>query len=509
MFTFNLFRGKEKPQTKKIAMPRTQNKVLVDQKVEEFVGELKTRSLGLVGDRIDQETEAGMIVGSINSAIKGSAYRLYNQGRHLALNTSVGARYVQLTIDEVIGTGLQPKTFLMKGNEIDINANAEIENLFWRWASSQRRFSRSGKLNFLECLKLMEKERVMGGDAFLVLHQDGKDLQVTVYGADYVDWNDQRTLENGNVVYGGIEYDQDLKPQAYWFRKRDLFTQAFTTQRYRVPAENVLHYFIPVQADALRGCTDFLPVIKDITHMDAFRETSLIQKRVVASSMCFLEKPQNEKDEFELDDEVDGIPYQEREVITDFSPGTIQELPAGYTVKSVSASTTGDDFDKFNESVLTAISMGLSSYKTALTGDTSTVNYSAAKFGRLMMANRFKGHQDRLIDTVIMPLFEAFLTHSVINSRLNIRMTQIENIMLSMTVIRPKTESIDAAKDISADLMLIQNGLKSRSSVIVSRGEDPIQTFKEIEAERRYLNTFGENEGEQKPDSQIEQPDGG
>lgn len=86
----------------------------------------------------------------------------------------------------------------------------------------------------------------MGGDAFLVLHEDGKDLQVSIYGADCVDWSDQLTLDNGNVVYAGIEYE-DEKPVAYWFRRRDLFTQSFTGERVRIPAERVLHYFILVQ----------------------------------------------------------------------------------------------------------------------------------------------------------------------------------------------------------------------------------------------------------------------
>ncbi|EDI8507279.1 phage portal protein [Salmonella enterica subsp. enterica serovar Muenchen] len=495
---FNFFNRNKKAETpmKKIGI-RQHRRVFVDKKVEQYTKQLNTRSLGLVGDRIDAATESQTITGSINSAIKGSAQRLYNQGRTLALNTSIGARYAQHVVDQVVGTGLSPKTFIMKGGKLDTETNTMLENAFWRWAGSQKRFSRNGKLNFLELLKMCEKERVMGGEAFVVLHDEGRDLQVSVLGADKCDWTDCRKLDNGNTVYQGIEYDSEtIRPVAYWFRRYDLFTQTFTGEKYRVEAEKVLHYYIPATAEALRGVTDFLPVIKDIAHMDAFRETAIIQKRIAASSMGFIERPKAEGNDFDTGEDEDN--YQPPSVVTDFEPGTIQELEAGATIKSIQATQGGDDFDKFNEAMLTAVSMGLSSYKTALTGDTSSVNYSAARFGALMERNRFKGNQDRLIDIVVMPLFEAFLNHAVLHSLVNIRMTQIDNIILNTTVIRPKYESVDPIKDINAEVMLIEKGLKSRSAVIMERGEDPVQVFKEIEAEKEHINISEESDAENK-----------
>ncbi|EKZ8847476.1 phage portal protein [Salmonella enterica] len=493
---FNFFNRNKKAETpmKKIGI-RQHRRVFVDKKVEQYTKQLNTRSLGLVGDRIDAATESQTITGSINSAIKGSAQRLYNQGRTLALNTSIGARYAQHVVDQVVGTGLSPKTFIMKGGKLDTETNTMLENAFWRWAGSQKRFSRNGKLNFLELLKMCEKERVMGGEAFVVLHDEGRDLQVSVLGADKCDWTDCRKLDNGNTVYQGIEYDSEtIRPVAYWFRRYDLFTQTFTGEKYRVDAEKVLHYYIPATAEALRGVTDFLPVIKDIAHMDAFRETAIIQKRIAASSMGFIERPKAEGNDFDTGEDEDN--YQPPSVVTDFEPGTIQELEAGATIKSIQATQGGDDFDKFNEAMLTAVSMGLSSYKTALTGDTSSVNYSAARFGALMERNRFKGNQDRLIDIVVMPLFEAFLNHAVLHSLVNIRMTQIDNIILNTTVIRPKYESVDPIKDINAEVTLIEKGLKSRSAVIMERGEDPVQVFKEIEAEKEHINIHVASDGE-------------
>ncbi|EJJ0330730.1 phage portal protein [Salmonella enterica] len=499
---FNFFNRNKKVERPKLGI-RKHRKIFVDKKVEQFTRQLQNKSLGLVGDRLDESMSKESITGSFNKALKGSAKRLYDQGRTLALNTSIGARYVQYVCDHVVGTGLDPKPMITDAQgKMNAKVNKEIEAVFWAWAGSQKRFSRNGLFNFREMLVMCEKERVMGGEAFVVLNDEGRDLQVSILGADKCDWTHCQKLENGNTIYQGIEYDSEtVRPVAYWFRKYDLFTQTFTGEKYRVEAEKVFHYYIPATAEALRGITDFLPVIKDIAHADAFRETAIIQKRIAASSMGFIERPKEDGGDFDTGE--DEMNYQPPAMVTDFEPGTIQELEAGATIKSIQATQGGDDFDKFNEAMLTSISMGLCTFKQGLTGDTSQINYSSARFGSLTERNRFKGIQNRLIDIVVMPLFEAFLNHAVLHSRVNVRMTQIDNIILNTTVIRPKYESVDPVKDINAEVMLIEKGLKSRSAVILERGDDPEKVFSEIEAEKSNINIHVASDGEKKsPESQ-------
>lgn len=499
---FNFFNRNKKVERPKIGI-RKHRKIFVDKKVEQFTRQLQNKSLGLVGDRLDESMSKESITGSFNKALKGSAKRLYDQGRTLALNTSIGARYVQYVCDHVVGTGLDPKPMITDAEgKMNAKVNKEIETVFWAWAGSQKRFSRNGRFNFREMLAMCEKERVMGGEAFVVLNDEGRDLQVTILGADKCDWSHCQKLENGNTIYQGIEYDSEtVRPVAYWFRRYDLFTQTFTGEKYRVVAEKVFHYYIPATAEALRGITDFLPVIKDIAHADAFRETAIIQKRIAASSMGFIERPKEDGGDFDTGE--DEMNYQPPAMVSDFEPGTIQELEAGATIKSIQATQGGDDFDKFNEAMLTSISMGLCTFKQGLTGDTSQINYSSARFGSLTERNRFKGIQNRLIDIVVMPLFEAFLNHAVLHSRVNVRMTQIDNIILNTTVIRPKYESVDPIKDINAEVTLIEKGLKSRSAVILERGDDPEKVFSEIEAEKEHINIHVASDGEKKsPESQ-------
>lgn len=493
------FKRKKEPTKKPKNLLFNNKKCVIEEKTKEFVHDLHQRSLGLMDfDRLEGSASQQItLFGSFNSALKSSGQRLFNQGRGLALNTSIGARYVQFVTDNVVGNALTPKVMLLKSDgSVDLKLNEEIESHFWRWASSQKRFSVNDRFNFIECLQILEKERCQGGEAFLIMH-DEETLQFSIRTAEECDWSYNKRVDDNTVIYQGIEYNETtMKPIAYWFRKRDLLTQSFTNTHVRYEASKVLHYFFPKTADALRGVTDFLPVIKDISHLDAWRETTIVQKRIASSSMGFIETDKSES-QFELDDDN----YYNKQVVADFSPGSIQELAPGQRIKQISSTQTGDDFSKFNDSMMTSIAMGLSCFQSALTGDTSNINYSSARFGDLQQRSRFKAIQDRLIDVVIMPMFEAWLRHCVMHSTLSIKMSQVSKIIENTTVIRAKYSSVDPIRDVQADIAMIEAGLKSRSSTIIERGEDPVKVFLEIANEKRELNKVISSSDETDPDN--------
>ncbi len=496
---FNLFRRKKAVETPvKTNHRQQQPKIFIDKQVEKFQKSLATRSLGLVGDRIDGSLQQDTITGTFNKALKSNGKRLYDQGRTLALNTSVGSRYTQYITDMVVGGGLDPKPSIVKPNgKLDSALNKQIENAFWKWAQNAKRFSRNGRFNFRELLVMAERERVMGGECFIVLTKENNELNVSILSADKCDWSLNREISKERAIYQGVEYDvETMKPVAYWFRKINLLTQTYTGDNYRVDASQVCHYYQPLAAESLRGVTDFLPVIKDIAHQDAFREAVLVHKRISSCSMAFIERPKDSGDDFDTGE--DDEQYQAPEVIHDFAPGTIQELPEGATIKSIQSSQSGDDFNSFNDGMFKSIAMGLGVFNQGLTGDTSQINYSAARFGELLQRNRVKALQNKLIETVVLPIFEAYLRHYSARGIVPIRITAIPHIIDNTTIIRPRFESVDVIKDVNADIALIDKGLKSRTAVILERGDDPEKVFSEIQAEKSALNIIVDGEGEEK-----------
>ncbi|WHG78077.1 phage portal protein [Escherichia coli] len=495
---FNLFRRKKVVETPVKTNHRQQQKLFINKSVEKYQNDLNKRSLGLVGDRIDGQLQQDTITGTFNKALKSNGKRLYDQGRTLALNTSVGSRYTQYIADMVVGTGLDPKPSIVKSNgKLDSALNKQIENAFWKWAQNAKRFSRNGRFNFRELLVMAERERVMGGECFIVLTKENNELNVSILSADKCDWTLNREVSKERAIYQGVEYDVNtMRPVAYWFRKINLLTQTYTGDNYRVDASQVCHYYQPLAAESLRGVTDFLPVIKDIAHQDAFRETAIVQKRIAASSMGFIERPKDSGDDFDTGE--DDEQYQAPEVVQDFAPGTIQELPEGATIKSIQATQSGDDFNSFNDAMFTSVSMGLGVFKQGLTGDCSQINYSAARFGELLQRNRVKSLQNKLIETVVLPIFEAYLRHYSARGIVPIRITAIPHIIDNTTIIRPRFESVDVIKDVNADIALIDKGLKSRTAVILERGDDPEKVFSEIQAEKSALNIIVNGEGEEK-----------
>lgn len=142
--------------------------------------------------------------------------------------------------------------------------------------------------------------------------------------------------------------------------------------------------------------------------------------------------------------------------------------------------------------------MGLGVFKQGLTGDTSQINYSSARYGELLQRTRIKALQNKLIETVVLPIFEAYLRHYSARGIVPIRITAIPHIIENTTIIRPRFESVDPFKDVSAEIALIDKGLKSRTAVILERGDDPEKVFSEIQAEKSALNIIVNGEGEEK-----------
>ncbi|MCV5767666.1 phage portal protein, partial [Escherichia coli] len=90
--------------------------------------------------------------------------------------------------------------------------------------------------------------------------------------------------------------------------------------------------------------------------------------------------------------------------------------------------------------------------KQGLTGDTSQINYSAARYGELLQRTRVKALQNKLIETVVLPIFEAYLRHYSARGIVPIRITAIPHIIDNTTIIRPRFESVDPIKDVNAEI---------------------------------------------------------
>ena len=141
--------------------------------------------------------------------------------------------------------------------------------------------------------------------------------------ADYLVDEDMPAAKEGNFIRMGIEVDGFLRPQAYHF-----FTQhpgdtsmgvgrGQGIKRIRVPANEVIHLFIPERPSQTRGVSWFASALMRLHMLQGYEEAEVVRARASSALMGFIQSPDGEL----MGDELYGS-----ERVSNFEPGVFKYL---------------------------------------------------------------------------------------------------------------------------------------------------------------------------------------
>lgn len=443
------------------------------------------RALGINTDRIAGSSSEG-ITAPINRSI--GAYqqqKIMFQARDLVVNNPLAANYIRVVTDGVVGSkGINPTVSLVnRKGELNINLNKRISDEWLKFAENPQRFSLNKRFTFKQFLREVSKARIIDGETFIRIHRFRKGMKVEIIPSERIDRNlTKQGEEPDTVIYQGIEFDVDTNEVvAYWLRDFDILTQTYSATSERVDADEILHHFDGVLPDSYRGVTDFVASMNLMNHLNDFTFASLVQKQITAASMTFLERDKNQD---QLLDDDEG---EHQEITQEMSPGLIMELPAGYTAKSVTANSNGDSYEAFAEATIEQIAAGLGVYSNALLNSTKNVNFSSARFGQLQTNARFSILRDKLIEQVIIPLFEEFLRCCIDDDVLPLKQQAVDDIIFNTTFSGEGMKSVDPIKEYQAYEVAVRNKFMSRHEAIIAIGGDPQKVDEEIEADKQTV----------------------
>ncbi|EEW6002746.1 phage portal protein [Escherichia coli] len=424
--------------------------------------------------------------------------------RDAVLKNPIGRKYMNLSVDGVVGSdGVYVKPAVeIDGSEDEINQiNEQLEKLFDRWAYDPDRFSVDGALSFELFQQNVEKIRVQDGECFIRIHTINRQIKLEILDTARLQQSNNQHLANGNYISNGIEFDQWHRPVNYYFSRFDPVTYTYSTGDYEViPANEICHYFIADQQGQERGLPDLVATSKLIEDLKNFTEAALTAKRVSASSMAFIT---NNNDTTSTD----LLGADERDEVTPvyteyFEAGFIGELGEGQDIKTVTPTNGVDGIDQFTNELMNQISMGLNVTKQALLSDTSNASFSAARLTEKLQQTTFRTRTNVLISKVLKPIYIAWLKNEMINnSKLNLSFSDFDDLICARYILQ-KPISLDPVKDIQAELLQLEAGIKSKTQVIAELGGDPVKVLAEVQAEKEKENPNKEvnQDGNQKPE---------
>lgn len=416
------------------------------------------------------------------------------RSRDFGRNNEYGRKFFALVTNNVVGaSGFTLKVDCRREDGApDKQDSDRVQAAYWRWAKIGT-YDVTGRLSERMFDELAVRMIARDGEV-LIRFVEGKDrgphrFQLQLLPGHLLDEEHNRDLSNGHRIRMGVEFDPWMKPVAYHLRvmPKSADMHGSTSQRYeRVPANEMLHLFLPEEADQWRGVPWAYVGLRDAKMLDQFDEAALVAANVGAAKMGFFQQkdPEAGSPVGGESDDADGYAEAKGDFVQEATPGHFDVVPDGYELKEYDPTYPHEVYDPFTKAVLRRLSTGLLASYHSLTGDLTQVNFSSIRSGTLDEREVWKIIQAYYIEAAKGPIFEAWLSRAMLFdadlSRLPYAKFDKFNAPLFFG---RRWDWVSPKDDIAADREAVALGVKSRAQIIRDRGLDPDVVWSELQAE--------------------------
>jgi len=422
----------------------------------------------------------------INTTLRHQLRVLRARSRQAAQNNPFARRFVSMVVNNVAGPTpfrLQSKVKYNNG-KLDTAANRRMEEE-WRAWSKLGACEVSNRFSLNALLRLMVRNLATDGE-LLVRRYRGPQYgrhgyQLQVLDVDRLNDQLNKALPGGGAIHMGVEVDAQSRPVAYHILKRPPSKWAYgytPRESDRVPAEDIIHRFIPDFAEQVRGVPWMYAALLNLVHLGAFEEAAVIAARVGASQMGFIQSPDGTPPPGNGPNDAKGNPQIGAE------PGTFPVLPPGYQMAGWNPKYPDAAIEPFVKACLRGIAVGVDVAYHNLSGDMEGVNYSSARIAELDERDSWMTIQNFFAEHVMDGVHADWLNTSVLSGALPFDPARVDRYR-DIYWQAKRWAWVDPEKEVNAAVTAIENKLKSRTRVIAETGDDIEDVFAELSAEEQ------------------------
>lgn len=422
---------------------------------------------------------------SVDRSLQYDLGKLRERARDLVRNQGYSGRFLAILCENVLGhrgITLDADIPNSRGGTNEPLSDA-IEAAWKRWGHTEN-CSADGLLSWLDLQRLALRTLAQDGE-YLIRIIRGADnpfsFALQILDPDLLD-HEYRQMSGTaqNEVRMGIERDELGKPAWYWIwasHPQDVDFSRQYGKRIRVPAADILHGYLHLRPAQTRGITWFAPTLFNAQMLRGYAEAEVTAARVAAAKMGFLVPP--------ADAGTAALPLDapnNQQLTMDASPGSIDELPPGYTVQDWSPEHPGGQFSAFTKAMLREIASGLGVSYNALANDLESVNYSSMRAGMLPERDTWRALQMWLVEHLHRRVFAEWISLAVLSGQL----PPSARAALKEGAVEWQPRGwpwVDPLKDIQAVELAISLGLDSRKATLAEEGREVEDVFAEIAAE--------------------------
>lgn len=425
-----------------------------------------------------------------NKAIEG-LQKIRDRSRDVSRNDWSGEAGVQKWTTNLIGVGITPRFKRIKSKE-------RKQSLVDLWHDFVAESDADGVLDLYGMQTLAVRSWLEAGEVFIRRRRRFLDyglvvpVQVQLLEADMVPLIDEDSrfgMPAGNIIRSGIELDKRGRRVAYWVYKEhpgDGVAFVFGMELVRVLASDMLHMFEPKRPGQLRGVSMLASVLVRLKNINDYEDVTLERQKLANLYVGFMTrsvpKSPGEQDfdpltgeAIDWDDGVASTP------LPGLSPGLFMELEDGQKPEwsnPPEAGTTYSDYMRTSH-MGTAAAAGLP-YEL-FSGDIANISDRTLR----IIINDFRRHAEQrqwqiIIPQMCQPVMDWFVEAAVLAGLIGTDEAEdarrVEHAPHGWSHIHP-------VQDPTGKKIEVDNGFRSRASVIGSRGDDPDDVDDEIAAD--------------------------
>ena len=403
---------------------------------------------------------------NINALVASGGPRLLARSRELVVTNGYAANACEAFAANLVGDGIKPSSLIT-----DAALRDQVQKLWLAWTDEA---DADGLTDFYGLQAMVAREMFVAGECFVRLRprraEDGLlvPLQLQLLQSEMLPFEKTVSDPNGNRIRCGIEFDLIGRRVAYHFRRRhpgDSTDQRIAVpDTVRVPAEEVLHIYRPIDAGQIRGLPHVAPAMVRLFLLDQYDDAELDRKKTAAMFAGFITKTAPEDPMMgEGEADLDGA------AIASLEPGTMQVLLPGEDVKFSSPADVGGGYEAFQYRTLLAVSASLGLPYHLVTGDVRQANYSSLRAELVEFRRRIGQLQHGVMaHQLCRPIWRRWLETAVLSGALDADPVTARPVQW----IPPRWDWVDPLKDIQAQVLAMEAGLTSRRKVVEATGYD-------------------------------------
>jgi lambda family phage portal protein len=434
---------------------------------------------------------------SADAEIKTSLRRLRDRSRQMVRDNPYARQAKRAVQMNVVGHGIQLQSHVMKlrGNKREEVINEAIERLWAKWTRKDA-CDVAGKHSFHQMELLAAGSLPESGEVFfrIVRRPFGKSrvpLALQIIEADLLDDEYAGTNSTSRSEWRmGVEVNEWGRPLRYAFFTRHpgdsnfVGTRNENRQHTILPADDVIHIFLPERPGQNRGVPWFAPVMDDAHQMEGYEQAAVIRARGAASLMGFIETPEGE---------LDGDDVEDQQRLTDFEPGQFRYLNPGEKIEIPQLNAPDSQYEMFVRQKTRRFAAGLGvSYET-ISRDFSQTNYSSSRLSLLEDREHWKLIQRLLIENLHQRVFAEWLSAAVLAGELNLPDYELRPERYESAIHwQPRGWSwVDPLKEAKAYALMEDRGYMTKAQICGLLGSDLEENMKELAFEQQLALELG------------------